>query len=297
MKAVITIFQNRRAVLPHIFLEYVLPRMREVFPGEIDAVLVQHRADASGGNRRLESLRNPEGLDRVRRWTEEGRYDAAEIIPHSIIHRPYPSIPTFHHGVQAAVERDADFHIWMEDDALIIDFDCGWWDDLLGPSEVGVYRRFHHLNSAYLVTRRSYAERILPYLADYDAWKERSRLEAFMRETLTTSRAYLNPARAVRYHHQYYPYTGLRYVVEAVRQLAPEALPLLDEDFGEGAHLLPPVTPAEMAQHAAADGSKPVDRLWRMRTRFVEQYRRIREGQPMNAADALSWKHIKHWKN
>ena len=132
--------------------------MRAVFPGRIDVVLVQHRADASGQNRRLESLRLPRaGLERVRRYTDEGMYEGAEILPHTIVHRPYPSIPSYHLAVEAALGRRADFHVWLEDDALIYDLACGQWHGQFGPREVGVYNDFHALNSADLVTRRSFA--------------------------------------------------------------------------------------------------------------------------------------------
>ena len=272
MKAVVTIIQSRRAVLPYIFVRHALPRMRASFPGHIEAVIIQHRADASGGNPRLESLSSGnDKLELVRQWTSEGRYEGAEIIPHEIVHPPYPSIPSYHLGVQAALDRDADFHVWLEDDALIHDPECGAWDALLGVSEVGAYRRFHHLNTAYLVTRRAFAERIAPQLADYASWNPQSRAEAFLRSNLRTSRTYLNPAYATRYHHREYPYTGLRYVVQAVRALAPNDVSLLDLDFGPGCADLAPVTPEEMARHARADGAKPIDRLWRLRTAVVER--------------------------
>ena len=272
MKAVITIIQCKRAVLPHVFVRHVLPRMRKAFGGEMEAVIIQHRADASGLNPRMESSLSAgeEKLARVRHWTEEGRYDGAEVVAHEIVHPPYPSIPSYHLAVKAALDRQADFHIWLEDDALINDPECGDWDRLLGVSEVGVYRKFHHLNTAYLVTRRSFAERILPKLADYSAWNPKSRAEAFLRWNLRTSRSYLNPAHATRYHVREYPYTGLRYVVQAVREVAPDALGLLELDFGPGCADLPPVTADEMAVHARADGAKPIDRLWRWRTAVVE---------------------------
>jgi hypothetical protein len=93
-----------------------------------------------------------------------------------------------------------------------------------------------------------------------------------MRETMRTQRAYLEPRFAVRYHHRYYPYTGLRYVVEAVSRWAPEAVDLLDVDFGPGTSKLPPVTPEEFQQHAAQAGAKFMDRVWRLRQRWVEKH-------------------------
>ncbi|MGD8862913.1 MAG: hypothetical protein PVI30_23065 [Myxococcales bacterium] len=275
MKAVVTILQCRRVALPHVMARYVVPRMRETFPGEVELVIIQHRADASGGNARLETNRAgtaDERLALVRRWTEEGRYEGAHIVPHEINHPPYPSIPSTHLSVREALDRDADFHLWLEDDALVDDTDCDRWDALLGGTEVGVYRRFQHLNSAFLLTRPSFDRRIVDKLGDYGFWNPRSRLEVELRRNMRTRRTYLPMRHAVRYHHRYYPYTGLRYVVQRVREIAPEALPLLDEDFGPGTAELPPVTAEEMRQHEAADGARPLDRLSRVRQRLVERF-------------------------
>lgn len=262
LKAVVTILQCRRAVLPHLFIRYALPKMQAVFPGVLSCVVIQHRADASGGNSRLETLKNgSSGFDLVRKFTEDGMYDGADIIAHEIVHKPYPSIPSYHLGVKTALDRGADFHLWLEDDALVYDPECGAWDQLLGPREVGVYWRFHELNSAYLLTRRSFAERILQPLSDYSKWTPRSRIEAFLRRSLRTSRTHLNYSYATRYHHHEYPYGGLRYVAAKVRQLAPEAAHLLDLDFGPGTSELPEVTPQQFAAHDAKSGARLMDRM------------------------------------
>lgn len=277
LRAVVTIVQYCRAVLPHIFIRHVLPAMRAVFPGQIDVVIVQHRADASGENHRLASLRaSSRGMDRVRRYTAEGMYEGAEIVPHEIVHRPYPSIPSYHLAVQAALARNADFHVWLEDDALIHDLACGRWDELLGPREVGVYTRFHALNSAYLVTRRRFAERIVGPLSQYQDWHQGKRIEVFLRRSLRTSRVYLDPSSATRYHAIEHPNAGLRYVVEVVRRIAPDAIHLLDDDFGPGTSVLPPHTAAERAAHAAKDGKRPMDRVRAAKARVIQHaYRAI----------------------
>jgi hypothetical protein len=262
LRTVVTIIQCRRAVLPHIFIRYALPAMRRVFPGQIDVVLVQHRVDASGDNTRLESLRSgTAGLERVRRYTENGMYEGAEILAHEIVHRPYPSIPSYHLAVEAALSRQADFHVWLEDDALIYDLACGRWDELLGPREVGVYNRFHALNTAYLVTRRRFAERIVGKLSRYDEWHQGTRLEVYLRQSMRTSRVYLERSAATRYHHHEYLHASLRYVAEAVRQIAPDAVHLLDEDFGAGASELSPHTAEERAAHARKDVARGMNRL------------------------------------
>jgi hypothetical protein len=275
MKVVVTITQCRRAVLPWIFVEYVLPEMRRLFPGTVEAVIIQHRADASGGNTGLESLQHGSveyGLALVRRWTAEGRYAAADIVAHDIVHRPYPSIPSYHLAVREALARNADFHLWMEDDALVFDRQCGQWDRILGGTEVGCYRRHSaHLHSAYLLTRPSFDHRILLPLADYERWSWRHRIEPFLRQHQRTRRTLLRRHYAVRYHHRYYPYTGLRYVVDALREIAPGAAPLLDLDFGPGCADLPPVSVSEMRRHEAQEGAGVVDTYWRTHQYLVER--------------------------
>ncbi|MGF1510296.1 MAG: hypothetical protein ACFB9M_12425 [Myxococcota bacterium] len=280
MKLVVTILQARRAVLPHVFVKYILPKMRAIFPGEVEAVIVQHRSRASGGRHALESGQlGDDKLDLVERWTREGRYAGADVIGHTVDHPPYPSIPGVHRCVQESLRRGADYHLWLEDDALVFDQECDRWDALLGEREVGVYRRFHFLNSAYLLTRPSFDQRIVERLADYRWWTWSRRIEPFLRNQKRTKRAYLAMHHAVRYHHRYYPYTGLRYVVDALRDWAPEALPLLDVDFGKGCQHLPPVTAEEMRAHARADGAKPFDRALRLREAIVERFL-LPEGLP-----------------
>ncbi len=275
MKTVVTITQCRRAVLPWIFCEYVLPEMRRLFAGEVEVVLIQHRADASGGGTELESIADGDGrakLELVRRFTEEGRYRNADIIAHDIRHPPYPSIPSYHLAVREALQRGADFHLWMEDDALVFDRQCGQWDSILGGTEVGCYRRHSaHLHSAYLLTRPSFDARIVLQLADYESWTWKRRIEPFLRRNQATRRTILRRHYAVRYHHRYYPFTGLRYVVDAVREIAPEAVSELDLDYGPGCADLPPVSDAEMREHEAREGAGLVDGFWRARQFVVER--------------------------
>lgn len=277
LKAVVTINQCRRAVLPHIFVRYVLPMMQERFPGEMSCVIVQHRTDASGGNSRLTSLSEDDGgLERVRRFTEEGYYEGAEIITHDVVHKPYPSIPTIHLGVKAALDRGADFQLWMEDDALIIDPHCGRWDELLGAREVGVYNTFHALNSAYLLTRRSFSERIVKPLSQYKDWRESSRLEVYLRRQMRTSRVYFDRSFAIRNHYHTYPYASLPYVVERVRAIAPEAVHLLDLDFGEGTSKLPNITPEEHALYYKKDRNKSfMEWIRTAKVELIEAYYRV----------------------
>ncbi len=273
MNVVVTITQSHRVALPYIFIRHVLPRLRACFPGEIEVVLIQHRVDASGGGTTLESLRAAgaaEKLARVRTWTEEGRFVGATVVGHEIVHRPYPLIPSVHLGVRAALERRADFHLWLQDDALVFDEEIAHWPERLAGHEVGVYAPTPQiLHPAFLVTRPAFDRRIIGPLENYAAWTwGRTPLETFLRRNLRTRRAYLPRHYAVRSHPREYPYTGIRYVVTAVKKIAPGAVPLLDLDFGPGAQDLRFPTPEERAAHAAREGRGLENRLWLLRQRL-----------------------------
>lgn len=268
MKAIVTILQNRRVALPHLFTTYALPEMRRLFGGELECVLVQHAADASGGQTKLESLKlASEGMDRVRDWTEAEKFPCAEVIRHERVHRPYPHIPSFHLAVERALDAGADYHLWMEDDAFVLDRSCGFWDRLIGEAEVGVYAPTpQHLHPAFMVTTRAFDERIHKSLSKYDEWDwKKRRVEPWLRRQLTKERAYLPRHSAVRHHVRSYPYTGIRYVVDALRGICPNALDVLDIDFGPGCADLAPVTRAELRADERRERRGIINRYWLLR--------------------------------
>ncbi|NJK88217.1 MAG: hypothetical protein HC923_01700 [Myxococcales bacterium] len=229
-------------MLPYFFVRYALPQMRVVFPGTIEAVIVRHvRAPRMAGNFLDTNATDAAWDARVEDWTKEGRFEGAEIVTHEIQNPTYPSIPTFHLACRAALERDADFHLWIEDDALVCDLDCATWPERFGSRELGVYRYFSEINAAFFVTRRSYDARIVEGLSRYEGWTKQRRIERYFRESLRGPRVYLDPARAVRTHRNDFPFTGPRFVAEMVRNLAPDEAHLLDLELGPGASQLPPV--------------------------------------------------------
>lgn len=209
-------------------------------------------------------------MARVRAWTEDGKFEGATIVQHDVVHRPYPSLPSVHLGVEHALNRGADFHLWLEDDALVLDRSCPMWTELLEGREVGVYPPTpQHLHTAFLVTTPPFDRRILPQLADYQAWDwKKRRLEQWLRRQLKTPRAYLPRHSAVRDHQRTYPYTGIRYVVDFLRGFAPEAIDLLEVDFGTGLRDLPPVSHEEMRTDALKEQRGWENRYHRLRHRF-----------------------------
>ncbi len=236
MRALVTILQCRRVVLPYVFVRYALPRMRAVFPGHLDVVLIQHQALGQGPTRLRSQRLGREREQLVEQWNAEGRYAGAEILRHDTWHAPYPSIPSYHLACRAALQRQVDFHLYLEDDALVLDPDCGRWDELLGSAEVGVYRpRTHIINSSWFVARPSFDQRIRAGLARYWWWRRSSRIERWFRRQLRGKPAIFEQSYAVKNHYNEHPFTGMRYVVERLSELCSDELDLLEVDFGEEA--------------------------------------------------------------
>jgi len=236
MRALVTILQCRRVVLPYVFMRHALPRMRQSFPGEIEVLLIQHKARQQAGSRLRSHRLGKAREDLVEQWSAEGRYAGAQIHRHDTWHAPYPSIPSYHIAVQAALERRVDFHVYLEDDALLLDPDCGRWEELMGPAEVGVYRpRTHIINSSWFVARPSFDQRILAGLSRYWWWRRSSRIESWLRRKLRGEPAILEESYAVKHHYNEHRFTGMRYVVERLTDLCPEDVGLLEIDFGDEA--------------------------------------------------------------
>ncbi len=235
MKALVTILVCRRVVMPYLFMRYALPRMREVFPGPFDALLIQHKAGVPRLTRRLVTTQlDKDREDLLDQWIAEGRYGDARIETHAEWHAPYPHIPSHRRAAEAALRGGYDFHLWLEDDALVLDPTCDRWDDQLGSAEVGVYRpRLHQINCSYFVTRPSFDSRVLPWLRRTWAWREFHRIEDWFRAKCAGEPAVLEQSYATKNHHQEYPYTGMRWLVDAVNRLCPEELDTLAIDFGD----------------------------------------------------------------
>jgi hypothetical protein len=276
LKLVVTILQARRVVMPYIFVKHALPRMRAAFPGEIEVVLVQHRSlpDAQRADPFLETTKtDPAWGRRVVEWTDAGKFAGADVVTHEIHNPNYPSIPTFHRACAEALARRADFHLWLEDDALVCDESCGRWPEIFGDREMGVYRYFSEVNAAFFVSRPGFDERALPGLARYERWTKDERIERYLRRQLRTPRAHLNPAHAVRSHRNPFPYTGVRFVAEMVRRIAPEDAHLLDIELGEGTSRLDPVSQRELAWLWVRDWARPIELARRAKNTLIEHAR------------------------
>lgn len=236
MKALVTILQCRRVVTPYLFIRHALPRMRQLFPGELEVLLIQHEARASS-NPRLQSSALPAARqDLVREWTHEGRYAGAQILRHDTWHAPYPSLPSMQFAAERALDFGADFHVWLEDDALLMDPDCARWEELMGTSEVAIYRPGSSIiNTAWFVSRPSFDARILPGMRRRFLWRRFSRIEPWFRKKARGPLAEFPAHYATRNHHKEYPYTGMKWLAAHVAELCPDELDLLALDFGQEA--------------------------------------------------------------
>jgi len=249
MKAVVTIFQCKRVVFPNIFLTYALPRMQEIFPGEIEAYLIQHVGGFSNeGLTRSETVKMDWGrLRLVQEWTEAGRYPNATIIRHSDSQPLYPHLPSFRRGLEIAVGEEADFHLWMEDDALVYDTECHLWPDLLADKDVADYEAHRLVHVAYTVTTLEFDRRILPLISNHkDDWKVRGpnfdrhgnlepwKVEARLARESSGRRVQLDPRHAARVHHEsrLKRWAGRERCMEIIDQICPQEAEFFEIDFG-----------------------------------------------------------------
>jgi len=242
MKIVVTIFQCKRVVLPYIFIRYALPKMCARFPGEIIVYLIQHVGGFFGSKNFLETSMMPkEKLKLVREWTEQGRYEGAKIIQHSESQPHYPHMPSMRKGVEYALEENADFHLWMDDDVIICDEECDKWVDIIGSSDVGVYNdKAEIINVGYFVSTPKFDRRMLPLMSNRKIWSivkdnydesgklNPGRIEA--RLTLESqSRAYLNETYRARMHRN--RKSNAESVRKMVKELSPQEVDLLKIDY------------------------------------------------------------------
>ncbi len=172
-KAVITIFQCKRAILPHFFIRYIYPQMKALFPGEMKLYLIQH-TPTGGQNCTKSATMSDDNLKMVRDWTDNGMFEGASIIQHSDFCQNDAVLPTYRRGVKLALDESADFHLWIEDDALVFDRGCGSWTETLKDKEVGVYRDYNMINCAFFVGTPSYEKKIYDIMLDESKWNQRA---------------------------------------------------------------------------------------------------------------------------
>jgi hypothetical protein len=242
MKAVVTIFQYRRAVLPYLFMRHCYPVMKAAFPGAFDVWIIQDTGLAKGSVHTSSKVYSEAKQDLVAQWTDAGRYAGATIVRHDEpLDQRYPQmLPSFRIGMEIALREQADFHLWMEDDAIVLDRDCGRWGNLLSGKNAGVYRPDQHICAAYFVSTPAFDTRLLPIIRDRNVdgiyqpfaetgvWRPRiGDVEYYTTWACQGERTLLNPASAGRIHCR----PESHELVQFVRKIAPHEVGLLNIDF------------------------------------------------------------------
>ncbi len=242
MKAIITLSQCKRVVLPHIFTRYCYPIMKDIFPGEMELYLIQHVGGFSNHHTPLKTAKiNNSRLQLVQQWTDEGMYEGANIIQHTECWPNYPHMPSIRYGVELAIKNNSDFHIWLEDDALLLDENCNTWDRI----ENGYIATCTHskiVNVAYLLTTLGFDKKILPLVSDKSIWKlggsnynrdgslKDCRVEARLAKEAGDKRVLLN-AKSARMHKSCPK--RIKRLQELIEYVAPGKSKLLNIDFEE----------------------------------------------------------------
>ena len=247
MKCLVTICQNKRAVLPYLFGKYCLPRMQAVFPGEMLLYHIFHDYAGVGPSYLQSNLTlGDDNLKNVKDFIAQGKYANAKVLRHEILYKEYTYLPSVALAATVAIHERADFHLWLEDDAIVLDSGCDQWPALFGDGDVGLYRDTAYkgmVNSAYFVSRTSFDRRLLPRLSEYvpdnKPHSESGQLEDLLCQCAAGT-TLLRREDAIRYHISKKFPTSLE-DVEAwlTRRLGvtPDELDLLSLDYGRYASL------------------------------------------------------------
>lgn len=168
MKVIATIFQCKRVSLPYLFIKYCVPKMRELSGFEFDVYLVQHLTPVYHACLETSTIN---GVEKVKKMTDEGKFEGAHIIQHSENNDMCPPLPSYKKGVEVFLREKGDLHIWLEDDALIMDKNPRRWLDI---KDVGTYIRLPFVPVRHTITTRAFDERMLQKMNteqwDASAW-------------------------------------------------------------------------------------------------------------------------------
>ena len=246
MKILVTILQCRRVVLPHLFMEYSLPMMKKIPGIDINVHLIQHDAPKNFKSRMATSSYPIEKETLVNQWTKKGKYSGAIITSHNEFCSGDPSIPSWRKGFEYALESDADFFLWLEDDAFVYDTDCNLWPEILKDSLIGFYRDQPngYIRNAHYVCNKKFVKLFLPFLRDQSLWNihasifsdeknrvlniDAPRMESMITKLAGTSKKGLNSDFAGRYSSR--P-EGQQKLKKLIQRVCPADASMLSIDF------------------------------------------------------------------
>jgi hypothetical protein len=139
---------------------------------EIKVALIQH-VPKIDFDVKLDSVKlSTDRLELVKKWSDDGKYYPANIIKHSIDFPKYPHLPSLKIGLEFAIKENADFHLWLEDDALILDNDIGEWPKMMENNLVGVYhlKKAGYINAAYMLSSINFDKLLLKEVNKSNRW-------------------------------------------------------------------------------------------------------------------------------
>ena len=105
MKAVVTIFQFRRAALPYLFMRYCYPVMKQAFPGSLEVWIIQDTGLAKGNIHTSAKVYSDAKRHLIAQWTDDGRYAGATIVRHEepLDPRYLQLLPSYRIGMEIAL--------------------------------------------------------------------------------------------------------------------------------------------------------------------------------------------------
>lgn len=245
MNLLITILQNKRISLPYIFNKYCYPMMKERVHGRILYYHIVHNLHDANHTLFSNKHLGEDKLKLVEEYIKKEKFNNAQILLHEQTPEVWPALPSLKiaancHGSFGLYN----FHLWMEDDAIIYDTDCDQWATILGSGDVGLYRntdKKQMINTAYLLSTPEFDHRILSILEefhkDFDLLQNKGLFDKYKGGPTVLEHLFwraarkpvlLNPDHAMRHH----PYVKHRRTGEEVRQWLKRTIPdLSNEDI------------------------------------------------------------------
>jgi len=160
--------------------------------------------------------------------------------------RNFPQLPSMKIGVEKAIEENADFHLWLEDDSIVYDEECHKWSELIKDKDIGVYKDDKilgrpYVNCCYCVTTQNLDKRLLEYMQrDYE-WDIRAPfledgritekdIEGRLEQLAHNGKSLLNVNYAGRYHTAWVE-RGRMGIVTVMNKICPQEIPELTKRF------------------------------------------------------------------
>lgn len=219
MRCVVTIMQNKRVAMPYYFGRYSYPSLLAKFRGDVKLIHVFHsrHVEPTGLASNKMSI---EHIDKVRRAIKGNMYPDAKIFEHTELCSTTPMMPSLKLALQLALKEHADFHLWLEDDAIVYDQQSDTWATTLGSADVGLYQDTDSkqlINTAYFLSTREFDKRFERVLEEFskdmsipdtvkgrwDDYANKGSLIEHCAWRAARKPVYLGPDKAYRHHpHQ-----------------------------------------------------------------------------------------------